>query len=204
MPRPTTRRSHVRAGALAVVIALAVTGCSGGDDEPQDPGTSPSTSPTSSPPTSVEGLPEPSAAPATGPELEVAGFTARIPEGWVTTQDTAFVDAANNEGGRGVQLIVAPSERLSLAQARRRGLETNEPRGKVEDLPTTTLVGRTAYHYRDYGTNIVSQEVGTWIEGYYVALRFTFIGPGIEDRQMQQEIIDSVTATVELPPELAR
>lgn len=203
MPRPTPRRIRVRAGALAVAVALSATGCSGGD-EPQDPAsTGPSTTPTSSPPTSVEGLPEPSAAPATGPELEVFGFTARIPEGWVLTQDTPFVDAANNEGGRGVLLIVGPSKELTLAQARRRGLRTNEPRGKVEDLPTTTLMGRTAYHYRDYGTNIVSQEVGTWIEGYYVALRFTFIGPDTEDEELQQEIIDSVTPTVELPPELA-
>lgn len=190
-----------RRGAVAVAaLALLASGC--GADDPDGPGGAPASSDSS--PSETASSPEPSeetpeVQPASGPLLQVGGYSVSAPRRFKVNNDTPFADSAIGPVGGGLFAGVsfgayATADTLSLDQAMRRSWrpDRTKPPG-FEEQPTTTLGSRTAYYYTaDDGDLHIDHVLGMW-DGGLVELRIEFSDdmPPAE----QSAIVESVRLT---------
>jgi hypothetical protein len=198
-----------RRGAVAVAaLALLASGCGADDPDGPDrapassdasPDTSPEASPseTSSPPEPVEETP--AVEPASGPVLQVGGYSVSAPRRFKVNYDTPFVDTAIGPVGGGLSggvtfAVYATADPLSLDQAMRRSWRPDRTKPpSFAEQPTTTMGSRTAYYYTaDEGKYYVDHVMGMW-DGGLVELRVEV------SRRMppvqQREIVESVRLT---------
>ena len=197
-----------RGAVAAAVLALAVSGCGVGGEEPRGSagGTeSPSSSPSSGEPSSSETPepePTPTIDPATGPELEIDGFRVNAPKRWRLNNETVFGDTAIGpvDDGRtgGLLLAAIPESQVSIARAMRTSWQPGARPAGFEEQPRTVLGGLSAFYYTAEATTLLTEHVmGTWDSGYTIELNIQL--PNALSSERQREIVDSIVATYRSP-----
>ena len=182
---------------VVVVASLLLAGCGGGDDPQADPGGTPTDSPST-------GSSEPSEPPTTGPAVEPAtGFTfdmeritMRAPEGWTKDKAPAsfLLGAGDPESVSTILLSdLSAVGDDSLREQARIALRST-PQLELQDPVEIAGVGWYHLAGRD-GQFATLDSFGTIHNGSQAVIDFSLDDEIPEDEQ--QQIIDSVLATVE-------
>ena len=189
----------MKVAAAVAVLALVLTGCSSseGSDDPAAsaaPGQDVSEPASETPVEPTESAtPTPTVQPATGPVLDVDGYSVRLPEGWRVRYDTAVSGAALGKQGLIFMSLFAGPER-PLRALIQEDLRLSSPVERFRRLEDTTLGGSPAYHYTGRAGAINRRDsFGAWDDGNEVMVQFNL--RAALSRAERREIVESVLVT---------
>ena len=201
-PRTTPRTALATAALVLLLTACADDGSA--DAAPDEASasttttpTEPSETPTDPAPTSTI-VPEPTVAPATGPELEQDAASLRLPEGWQLDELQASYLASGNDARLG-QGNIGLSQFPSLVSNPTDAMierSTNRTRfqGKGEVLDPVDVGGVEMLHVAGRAGTVLEDEYVALVDGDLVSITFS-TEPGLDEAQ-RDELVASVLASV--------
>lgn len=182
--RPSLRLATI---ASAAAVALALTSCGGGSDEPSDPNT---TVPPSSPAVS-----ESSAGQDEGKVAEINGAQLQPPTGWTVEQKdgSPIVSAPDDEFDYSPGFGILNAD-ITLAENTKELAKATSTESGAKRLPDVKFGGVTFFHIRRGNDTNTFDTYGTVIGDSEVTVAWTFINE-LANAEQRDELINEAMQT---------